>query len=180
MAQKLAAILVPVFVLLSTAAMAQDQGDGKDQWASVRVLEGVWEGNGAGFGQTSTVTHTWRFVLDGNFLQLSTKSVTDAAEDGDGEIHEDVGYVSWSEGDETLRFRQFLSEGFVNSFTIQEAAHPEVGLNFEPVSTDGMATFAVRMTLRFSGEDAYEMIMEMGTKGKELQACQSMELERVN
>jgi hypothetical protein len=117
-------------------------------------------------------------VLGGKFLRLETKSVSDTTA-GPVEVHEDVGYVSWSAGEAILRFRQFLSEGFVNTFTITEAAPPESGLNFEPEGTEGMAALAVRMTLPFIDTDEYEMVLEMGSKGKELKPCQTMHLRRV-
>ncbi len=43
-----------------------------------------------------------------------------------------------------------------------------------------METLSVRMTLRFKDEKTYEMVLEMGTKGKELEACQTMQLHKVN
>jgi hypothetical protein len=165
--------------LLAIPVVAQCQEEVEDPWAMVRVLEGVWEGEGVGFGQTSKVTHTWEFVLDGKFLRLRTKSVS-AAADGEGEVHEDVGYVSWSKGEGVLRFRQFLSEGFVNTFVLSSVAPPESGFNFEPESTEGMAGFSVGMTLRFKSADTYEMVLEMGKKGTDLQACQTMSLRKVS
>jgi len=172
-------VVLFVAVLLSAPVIAQEQAGGDDPWEMVRALEGVWKGDGAGFGQTSRVTHDWQFVLGGKFLRLETRSVNDGPS-GEGEVHEDVGYVSWSEGDGVLRFRQFLSEGYVNSFTLDKATPPDAGFNCEPVGTDGMETFSVRMTLRFKDDDTYEMVLEMGTKGEELEACQTMRLKKVN
>jgi hypothetical protein len=167
------------FTVLVVPAVVQCQEDTEDHWAMVRALEGVWEGEGVGFGQTSKVTHRWEFVLDRVFLRLQTESVSNAPE-GKGEVHEDVGYVSWSEGENVLRFRQFLSEGFVNTFTLSSASPPESGLNFEPENTEGMDSFSVGMTLRFEGADTYEMVLAMGKKGTELKACQTMRLHRVD
>jgi hypothetical protein len=160
-------------------ATAQCQESTEDPWELVRGLEGAWEGEGAGFGQTSKLTHDWEFVLDGKFLRLRTQSVSSTA-DGDSEVHEDVGYVSWSEGEGVLRFRQFLSEGFVNVFTLSPAASPESGIDFDPENTEGMATFSVSMKLRFLDADTYEMVLAMGKKGTELKTCQTMKLRRMD
>lgn len=116
--------------------------------------------------------------MGGKFLRLETKSISDT-NSGEADVHEDVGYVSWSTGEELLRFRQFLSEGFVNTFKIIEAEAPESGLNFEPENTEGMAALVVRMTFRFKNTDAYEMVLQMGSKGKELKPCQTMQLRKV-
>lgn len=165
-------------LIVTSFAIAQEEAVGDDPWAMVRALEGEWTGVGEGFGQSSKVTHVWRFVLGDKFLRLETKSVTEPAS-GSAEVHEDVGYVSRSEGDNVLLFRQFLSEGFVNTFRLEPAPAPEAGIDFEPVSTDGMENFSVRMTLRFTRDDAYEMVLAMGKKGSELKACQTMQLSRV-
>ncbi len=67
-------------------------------------------------------------------------------------------------------------EGFVNTFKLEEVAGPKRGLNFEPVDTEGMETMSARMTLRFIDAETYEMVLELGTKGKELKPCQTMNL----
>ncbi len=87
--------------------------------------------------------------------------------------------MSLSEGEGVLRFRQFLSEGFVNTFILEEVTAPQPGFNFEPEGTEGMETFSARMTLRFHDAETYEMILELGTKGKELKPCQTMKLRNV-
>jgi hypothetical protein len=174
---KIATILF-LLIIMAEAAIAQDPVDSQDPWAPVRTLEGVWEGTGSGFGQTSRVTHNWQFVMGGKFFRLETKSISDT-NSGEADVHEDVGYVSWSTGEELLRFRQFLSEGFVNTFKIIDVEAPESGLNFEPENTEGVPTLVVRMTLRFKGANAYEMVLEMSSKGKELKPCQTMQLRKV-
>jgi hypothetical protein len=45
---------------------------------------------------------------------------------------------------------------------------------------EGMETMSARMTLRFLDAETYEMVLELGTKGKELKPCQTMKLRRVN
>ncbi|MBC8356354.1 MAG: hypothetical protein H8E66_30620 [Planctomycetes bacterium] len=172
-------ILVVAIVLLAAAQVgAQESPKAAGPLARVQVLEGVWQGDGEGFGQTSKVTHEWKKVLDGKFMRLKTRSVTEGA-DGAASVHEDVGYVSWSEGESTLRFRQFLSEGFVNTFRLEQVESPALGFNFEPESTEGIANLVARMTLRFDPSGGYEMILELGAKGKPLKACQTMKLKKV-
>ncbi len=150
-----------------------------DPLSSLRVLEGTWQGDGEGFGQKSKVTHEWKRVLGGKFLRLKTRSVTQG-KDGKESVHEDVGYVSFSRDENVLRFRQFLSEGFVNSYRIVGVAKHARGFNFEPESTEGYPKMAARLTLRFDRDGSgYEMVLELGSKGKELKPCQHMKLTKV-
>ncbi len=181
----LVAVLSAVASALAPAALAQDSPADTDPFAPVLPLAGTWRGESEGFGTVSDVTHRWEPVLDGKFLRLTTRSVPRPAgdaptSDADPEVHEDVGYVSFSDGDGQLRFHHFLSEGFVNAFLVEPVEPPAVGLDFEPLGTAGMDNFAVRMTLRFDGNDAYEMVLEMGPEDGELKACQTMRLERVD
>jgi hypothetical protein len=149
-----------------------------DPWAPIRELEGRWKGEGQGFGQTSEVTHDWQFVLGEKFLRLETRAIA-KTENGDGEVHEDVGYVSWSNDDSVLRFRQFLSEGFVNTFRIEVATDRERGLNFEPEASEGAGGMLARMTLTFLTDDSYEMVLELGREGKPFKPCQTMRMQKM-
>ncbi|MEW6336464.1 MAG: hypothetical protein ACOY3Y_06225 [Acidobacteriota bacterium] len=170
-------VIVVMLLVAAGAGGAADTARSDDPFAPLRVLEGVWHGEGRGFGQTSKVTHEWETVLGGRFMRLKTRSVTRGA-DGTESIHEDVGYVSWSEGERVLRFRQFLSEGFVNTFRITVVESPAAGLDFEPESTEGNADLVARLTLRFGRSGGYEMVLELGSKGAPLKVCQTMTLTR--
>lgn len=168
-----------IVLLIAAVTGAEKPAPKADPLAPVQVLEGVWQGEGKGFGQTSSVTHEWETVLDGKFMRLTTLSVT-KHDSGPESVHKDVGYISWSESEHVLRFRQFLSEGFVNTFRVDENDGPSSGFNFEPESTEGAENLVARMTLRFDQEGGYEMILELGSKGKPLKACQTMKLKKVS
>lgn len=172
-------IVVMTFSLLVSSSAGADEAPAvADHLAPFRVLEGVWEGESKGFGQISKLTHQWESVLGGKFIRLTTRSVS-ANRDGREVVHEDVGYISWSKDEGTARFRQFLSEGFVNTFRLEKAKEPARGFNFEPEATEGHKMLAARMTLRFDKTRDYTMVLELGTKGKPLKNCQTMTLKKV-
>lgn len=173
-------ILTTVLLLCAHAGSAAEEPQkSKNPLAAFHVLEGVWKGKGEGFGQVSAVTHEWKKVLGGKFMRLTTRSISNSKE-GKTVVHEDVGFISWSHDEQLPRFRQFLSEGFVNTFRLEQASKPANGFNFEPESTEGYPRMAARMTLRFDNKDGYEMILELGEKGKPLRPCQTMNLKKVS
>ncbi|MBU4204077.1 MAG: hypothetical protein KKD59_09065 [Acidobacteria bacterium] len=45
-----------------------------DVWEPLRFLEGTWEGTGDGFSGQSVVEQSYTFILNGNFLQMQTRS----------------------------------------------------------------------------------------------------------
>jgi hypothetical protein len=101
------------FFLIS-ASETEEKGD---VWESFRPLVGTWKGEGSGFDAISDVTHEWEFAIQEQFLRLRTKSITQK-EEGAGDIHEDVAYLSRDRDRNAFVFRQFLSEGYVNTFNV--------------------------------------------------------------
>ena len=167
-----------VLTLLSFSSLRAQEGQKVDPLSPFAALEGTWHGEGEGFGQKSKVTHEWKRVLGGKFLRLTTRSVS-LGRDGKESVHEDVGYLSWSREEKVARFRQFVSEGFVNTFQLKAVDGKEGGFNFEPESTEGYSKMAARMTLRFNKEGGYEMVLELGSKGKTLKPCQTCNVKKV-
>jgi len=150
-----------------------------DPWHSFRPLVGVWEGVGEGFGSVSRVSHHWKFVIDGNFLRLQTRS-TATTEDGSQEVHEDVGYLSFDADAGTFVFRQFLSEGYVNTYEVMPSADDEGTFEFAFRAAESAGGMRARMHLISSGSDQYEMILDLANPGEEFVACQWMRMERVS
>jgi hypothetical protein len=140
-----------------------------------RPLLGTWQGEGTGFGSVSDVTHEWEFAVGGQFLRLRTRSVQ-RPEYGSGEAHEDVGYLSHDADEDGFVFRQFLSEGFVNTFDVKTEADGTVV--FEHRDSESSGGMRVRMHIRFTAEDAYDAVLDLASPGKEFVSCQEMHMKR--
>ena len=108
--------VVVVFFLLSLLAFAV-QGEDIDVWEPLRYLEGVWVGQGDGMSGVSTVTQEYRFILNGKFLRVATRSEFKPQEKNPkGEIHEDIGFFSFDRSRKKFILRGFYIEGFVNQY----------------------------------------------------------------
>ena len=164
-------ILVALVLSLSPAAFA-----GENPWTAFQPLVGQWQGTGAGFGSTSQVWHTWEFVLGGNFLRLVTRSIS-IREDGSEDVHEDVGFLSFDTDREAFVFRQFLTEGYVNTYDLVVSAEGSV-IDFGYREAESAGEMRARMKLTFKGNDAYEMVLDLAFPGKDFKACQRMEMAR--
>jgi hypothetical protein len=143
----------------------------EDPWAGVRRLLGTWEGSGSGFGETAPVRHTWSFVFDGTFLRLETVSGDPGAQRGD------VGYLSRDTDTGRLVFRQFFSEGYVNTYDVTAEA-PGDTVVFAHRETESAGGMGARLVLVFTGPESYEMTLELAAPGKEFAACQTMTMQR--
>jgi hypothetical protein len=148
-----------------------------DPWQALRPLAGTWKGEGEGFGAISDVTHEWEFVIQDKFLRLRTRSVQ-RGESGPGDVHEDIGIMSWDTGAERFVFRQFLSEGFVNTFDLVVRTGDKLTITFEPREAESTSGMRARMEMVFETGDLYEMTLELASPGKDFAACQQMRLKR--
>jgi len=86
----------------------------------LRFLIGRWQGHSEGFGQRSEVEHTYRYILNNQFIQSKTKSTTYAEDGSIKEIHEDLGVYSYDVSREKIILRGFYSEGYVNVYVMED------------------------------------------------------------
>lgn len=171
-----AAFVFAILFALAQRATAQEvSGASEDHWRPFRPLVGLWKGEAKGFGNLSDVEHRWEFVLQNKFLRLNTRSVVRAK---DGDAHEDTGYLSRDTDRNAFVFRDFLSEGFVNTYDVI-VDNSGKSLTFEFRDTESAGGMRARMELTFSQEDAYEMVLELAEPGKEFSVCQTMRMKKV-
>jgi len=160
------------------AGNAAESESERDVWGPFRRLLGTWRGEASGFGNVSDVTHDWGFAVQGRFIELRTRSVQRSAS-GTGEVHEDVGFLSHDADQDGFAFRQFLSEGFVNTFTVIVDAHDPLTILFRHRDSESSGGTRARMRLRFVGEDEYEMVLDLASPGREFTACQQMRMRKL-
>ena len=173
-------VTTAIFSLLLATAVIGDEPDATDPWAPVRVLLGEWQGAGSGFGGESQVRHSYAFVIQGHFIQSTTVSNFEPKEDGTpSEIHEDWGFLSFDSDRGKIVFRQFLSEGFVNTYVLEEPEPGDDMLVFTSESTEGAGGMAARLTFTFYEMDAYRLVLELASRGKDFFQCQTLDMERV-
>lgn len=169
-------IVVIVSAVLLVCGGAPPAEERKDVWEDFRPLLGKWAGEGTGFGTVSDVTHEWDVILGGKFLRLQSRSVS-RGESG-GEDHEDVGYLSRDSDRNVFVFRQFLSEGFVNTFDVVVESTKPLAVAFNYREAESAGGMKVRMKLDFKGGNEYEMVLDLAPPGKDYTACQRMNMNR--
>ena len=97
-----------------------------DFWEPFSFLVGTWKGKGGGKPGIGEYERTYHFIFDRKFLEIKNKSTyPSSANDPKGEIHEDIGFISYDTIRNCFVLRQFHIEGFVNQYKL------------ESISTDG-------------------------------------------
>jgi hypothetical protein len=88
-------------------------------WLPMSAFLGTWEGTGGGEPGVGKYNRSYSFVLDKKFIEVRNKSVYPPIDKNPtGEIHEDIGYISFDKLRRKFVLRQFHVEGFVNQYAL--------------------------------------------------------------
>ena len=88
-------------------------------WKPMKFLTGNWKGTGEGEPGKGNYERTYQFILGHNFIEIKNRSAYAATDKHPkGEVHEDIGYMSYDKVRKTFVLRQFHVEGFVNQYKL--------------------------------------------------------------
>ena len=113
-----------LFACLAVPAAAQQAGT-PDRWSAFEYFIGAWTGEESATFGDGRGERTYELVLQDRYLLGRNRSVF-PSQDGlpDGDDHEDWTVVSYDNDRDTYVLRQFNSEGFVNTFVLDDASTP--------------------------------------------------------
>jgi len=158
---------------------AQPPGRTEDVWAPIRFLLGSWEGTISGRPGNGTGTREYRLVLGDRFIEVRNRSTYPPQEKNPkGEVHEDVGYISFDRNRKAFVLRQFHVEGFVNTYI---AVPPSAGdaLLFTSEAIENIpAGWRARETYRILSDDDRLEIFELAEPGKDFTTYSETRLEK--
>jgi hypothetical protein len=167
------AVLCASVLSLPSAVAAQDAAPPAaakaDPWQPVRVLLGAWEGDSQGQPGAGKCERAYRLTLKDRFIQVNSKSTYPPQEKNPkGEIHEDVGFMSYDEAAQKLVLRQFHVEGFVNHYVLDSIASDGRTLVFTTTSIENIpAGWRGRETYRIVSDDEFVETFALAEPGKE-------------
>ena len=142
---------------------------------------GKWSGTGQGKAGVSTTEREYAFVLGGNYIHASNRSVFEPQEKNPkGETHENVDYYSWDAGREKIVLRQFHVEGFTNTYVLDSVS--EDGKEFVFVTEhieNGPPGMSARLVLKIEGGDVFSERFELSMGGGEYSCMITNMMKRV-
>jgi hypothetical protein len=140
-----------------------------DVWRPLRPFLGTWEGEVHGEPGTGKAERSYAFTLHDRFIQITNKSVYPPQEKNPkGEIHEDIGFISYDAKAKKFRLRQFHVEGFVNQFALETLDEQQRTFVFVSTAIENIAPgWRAKETYRFLDKDEFIETFTLAPPGKD-------------
>ena len=156
---------------LVTAQDTSSQAPAKkpDPWQPIRGLLGSWEGDAQGQPGAGKSEREYRLTLKDRFIQVNNKSTYPPQEKNPkGEVHEDVGFISYDRALGKLVLRQFHVEGFVNQYSLDNISADGRTIVFVTTAIENIPSgWRGRETYRFVSDDEFVETFALAEPGKE-------------
>jgi hypothetical protein len=161
------AVLAAPAVALSTAAAPGAKK--ADPWQPVRPLLGTWAGEASGQPGTGRSEREYRFTLKDRYIHVTSKTTYPPQEKNPkGEVHEDVGFISYDKVARKLVLRQFHIEGFVNHYVLDSISEDGRTLVFVTAAIENIpAGWRGRETYRIVSDDEFTETFALAEPGQE-------------
>jgi hypothetical protein len=93
-----------------------------DKWEPFLYFLGQWKGVGSGNPGESQVEREYKLSLKTQFIQICDRSVYKPQEKNpQGEVHEEIGFLSFDQNRQKYILREFHVEGYVNQYVLEES-----------------------------------------------------------
>ncbi|QEC69237.1 DUF1579 domain-containing protein [Panacibacter ginsenosidivorans] len=109
-----------LFILFSVPFISFSQTAKQDSiWKPLNTFIGQWKGTGEGEPGKGNYERSYMFILNNNFIEVRNKSSYPPTDKNPkGEVHQDIGYISYDQLRKLFILRQFHAEGFVNQYRL--------------------------------------------------------------
>jgi hypothetical protein len=158
-------LLFGTLLLLIVPASAQ-----ADIWKPFQSFVGEWRGVGGGLPGTGDYERSYKMIFDGKFIEIRNRSTYPKQEKNlKGEVHEDVGYISYDKARKTFILRQFHKEGFVNQYKLESISPDGKRMVFISESIENIpAGFRAKETYEI-GANEFTETFEIAEPNKDFQ-----------
>lgn len=157
------------FVLLVCPLLVSAQIPHDSLWAPMRFFIGTWSGVGEGEGGTSVCERNYQWALNGNFIQVRSKSAYAPQEKNpQGEIHEEIGYINYNNIEQKFMLREFHVEGYVNEYRLESVSPDGKKFTFVSYEIENIPNgWRAREIYEILGNDEFVETFELAAPGKD-------------
>jgi hypothetical protein len=160
--------------------MVNNPNGGTDKWAIFRYFLGHWTGSGKGKPGVSSAERSYALTLAEQFIEIKHRSIYEPQEaNPSGEVHEELGLISFDKARSQFVLREFHVEGYVNQYVLEQDSGGTVFTfiteSIENISPDWRA----RTTIEILSEDSFREIFDLAGPGKEWNCYITTEFQRI-
>jgi hypothetical protein len=166
-----------LFPYLSSAQLSKRDS----LWLPVGYFVGDWTGSSKGQPGEGKYERSYSWVMNKRFIEIKNKSVypPSAANNNNGETHEDRGYISYDGMRKCFMLRQFHIEGFVNQYKLDSISHDKKYIVFISEAIENIPPgFTARETYIILNENEFIERFEIAEPGKDFTLYSEARLKR--
>ena len=172
--------ILALFVTVGVSLVAQQPPAAADRFAPLRFMVGTWRGEQVGQPGRGTAERTYAFVLNGKFLQENNTSTYPPQEKNPkGEVHHHLSMIGYDAMRRRFVFRQFHTEGFVNTYVEQPTTDDRVVVFASEAIENIPPGFRARETYTRVNDDEFIERFEVAEPGKDFELYSEAHLKRV-
>lgn len=176
--QRIAILLV--IASLGAQLDARQSASKPDRFAALRFLAGTWRGDQAGQPGRGTAERTYQFILNDRFLQeTNTSTYPPQEKNKTGEVHHHMSMISYDTARKLFVFRQFHTEGFVNTYVQQPTADEKTIVFVSEAIENIPPGYRARETYTILSDDEFTERFEIAEPGKEFELYSEARLKRI-
>ena len=173
-------VILIVIAFLGAPSVAQQGASTPDRFAALRFLAGSWRGEQAGQPGRGTAERTYQFILNDRFLQeTNTSTYPPQEKNRSGEVHHHMSMISYDTARKLFVFRQFHTEGFVNTYVQQPTADDKAIVFVSEAIENIPAGYRARETYTILNNDEFTERFEIAEPGKDFEVYSEARLKRV-
>jgi len=149
-------------------------------WKPMKFFIGNWSGIGEGEPGKGNYERTYEFILNNKFIEIKNKSTYPPTDKfPKGEVHEDLGFISYDKGRKKFMLRQFHTESFVNTFLLDSISPDLKTIVFTTESIENIPKgYRARETYKILSENEIEETFEIAEPNKDFQVYTKVKLKR--
>jgi hypothetical protein len=151
-------------------------------WLPFKSFIGTWSGTSEGQPGNGKYDRSYQVIFNTKFIEVKNKSsYPPSSNHPQGEVHEDIGYISYDKVRKTFVLRQFHIEGFVNQFKIESISPDGKTIVFISESIENIPQgWRAKETYNITSENEFIEIFELAGPGKEFELYSKAILKKVN
>jgi len=171
-----------IYLLLLFPIVVNAQLSKRDStWLPLDFFIGSWTGEGKGEPGAGKYERSYQWTLDEKFIEVHNKSVypPSGKNKNKGEIHRDIGYISYDGINKIFKLRQFHTEGFVNQYRLDSiSADKKLIVFISEVIENIPPGFKARESYTLISQDEFIERFEIAEPGKDFELYTEVRLKR--